>query len=293
VIRFGPAGWDYPDWRGPVYPRPAPRGFDPLGYLAQWFDTIEINSTFYRPQRAEVALGWCRRVAARPAFRFTVKLWRRLTHERDAYGSDEVELARAPLEAIAAEGRLGAVLVQFPWSFRRDAAAREWLRDLFRALRGLPLVLEVRHESWNVPETYVELAERGVGFVNLDQPQFRRSLRPSAVVTAHVGYVRVHGRNYHDWFRAGAGRDARYDYLYSAEELAPWAERTKAIASEPEVDDVYVVTNNHFEGKSVANAAMLNALVTGERVAAPPDAVRHYREALAPFVQDAPRDRLL
>jgi uncharacterized protein YecE (DUF72 family) len=283
VIRFGPAGWDYPDWRGPVYPRPAPRGFDPLAYLARWFDTVEINSTFYRPQRAEVARGWCRRVASRPDFRFTVKLWRRLTHERDAYGSDEVEAARAPLEAIATEGKLGAVLVQFPWSFRRDAAAREWLRDLFRALRGLPLVLEVRHASWNVPESYVELAEQGVGF----------SMRPSAVATAHVGYVRVHGRNYHDWFRAKAGRDARYDYLYSAEELEPWAERTRAIAAEPGVDDVYVVTNNHFEGKAVANAAMLHALVERRRVEAPPEAVRHFGGALAPFVQAVPRDRLL
>ncbi|HEX9291115.1 MAG TPA: DUF72 domain-containing protein, partial [Anaeromyxobacteraceae bacterium] len=54
MIRFGPAGWDYPDWRGAVYPKPAPRGFDPLAYLARWFETVEVNSTFYRPARAEV-----------------------------------------------------------------------------------------------------------------------------------------------------------------------------------------------------------------------------------------------
>ncbi len=293
MIRFGPAGWDYPDWRGLVYPRPVPRGFDPLAYLSRWFDMVEVNSTFYRPQRADVARRWCERVAARPRFAFTAKLWRRFTHEREAYGADEVKVARRALDALAAERRLGAVLAQFPWSFRRDAAAVEWLRDLFRALQGLPLVLEVRHASWNVPDTYAELAEQGVGFVNLDQPLFRGSIQPSAVATARVGYVRVHGRNHRDWFREEAGRDARYDYLYSAEELAPWAERTSAIAAEPRVEDVYVVTNNHFEGKAVANAAMLRSLVEGRRVDAPPDVVRHFREALAPFVHEPARDLLL
>ena len=290
VIRFGPAGWDYPDWSGAVYPKPAPRGFDPLAYLSRWFDAVEVNSTFYRPQRPEVARAWCERVAARRSFRFTAKLWKRLTHEREAYGAEEVGAA---LDAIAEQGRLGAVLVQFPWSFRRDAAALEWLRDLFRALSGLPLVLEVRHASWNVPETFAELAEQGVGFVNVDQPLFRRSMGPSAVATARVGYVRVHGRNYKDWFREKAGRDARYDYLYTADELAPWAERTKAIAEQPRVEDVYVVTNNHFQGKAVANAAMLQAMVDGRRVAVPPDLVARYHAALARFVKEEGQQRLL
>ncbi len=287
MIRFGPAGWDYPDWRGTVYPKPAPRGFDPLAYLARWFDTVEINSTFYRPQRPDVARAWCERVAAHPRFLFTAKLWRRFTHEREAYGAEDVDAARGAFDAMARERRLGAVLIQFPWSFRRDAAAEEWLRDLFRAFQGLPLVLEVRHASWNVPETYAALTERGVGFVNLDQPLFRNSIRPSAVATAPVGYVRVHGRNYRDWFREKAGRDARYDYLYTADELQPWVERVEALADEPNVEDVYVVTNNHFAGKAVANATMLHAMVEGAKVEAPPDAVRQYRDVLAPFVREA------
>ncbi len=284
MIRFGPAGWDYPDWRGVVYPKRAPRGFDPLEYLSRWFEAVEVNSTFYRPQRPEVARGWCERVSARRSFRFTAKLWKRLTHEREAYGSAEVAAARAALDELQEQERLGAVLVQFPWSFRRDAAALEWLHDLFTALSGLPLVLEVRHASWNVPDTYQELADRGVGFVNLDQPLFRSSMKPSAVATSRVGYVRVHGRNYKDWFREKAGRDARYDYLYTAEELEPWARRTKAIAELPRVEDVYVVTNNHFEGKAVANAAMLQAMVEGHRVSAPPDLTARYGAALGPFV---------
>jgi uncharacterized protein YecE (DUF72 family) len=293
VIRFGPAGWDYPDWRGRVYPKPAPRGFDPLAYVARWFDTVEVNSTFYRPARAEVARAWCQRVAARPRFRFTAKVWKRLTHEREAYGAEEVAAARGALDALAAAGRLGAVLVQFPWSFKREPASLEWLRDLWAALAGLPLVLEVRHASWNAAETYAELAERGIGFVNLDQPLFKRSIGPSAVATSRVGYVRVHGRNYRNWFRERAGRDERYDYLYTADELAPWAERTRALAEAPGVEDVYVVTNNHFRGQAVANAAMLESMVEEKPVAAPPDLVASYREVLAPFVLPEPGQRWL
>jgi uncharacterized protein YecE (DUF72 family) len=291
VIRFGPAGWDYPDWRGKVYPKPAPRGFDPLAYLARWFATVEVNSTFYRPQRAEVARAWCGRVAANREFRFAVKAWRRLTHEREAFGAAEVKAAREALDAIDAEGRLGAVLVQFPWSFRREPASLEWLRDVVAALAGLPLVVEVRHLSWNVPATYDELAERGVGFVNVDQPLFKNSIRPSAVATSRVGYVRVHGRNYKDWFREKAGRDARYDYLYRAGELEEWAERTRALAEAPAVEDVYVVTNNHFEGKAVANAAMLEAMVEARPVEVPPELARAYPEALARYAVAAPPEQ--
>ncbi|HET9595499.1 MAG TPA: DUF72 domain-containing protein [Anaeromyxobacteraceae bacterium] len=284
MIRFGPAGWDYPDWRGRVYPKPAPRGFDPLAYLARWFDTVEVNSTFYRPARPEVARAWCERVAAHSRFRFTAKLWRRLTHEREAYGREEVAAARGALDALDEAGRLGAVLVQFPWSFKREEASLEWLEGLWSALAGLPLVLEVRHASWNAAETYDELAERGIGFVNVDQPLFRRSIGPSAVATSRVGYVRVHGRNYRNWFREKAGRDERYDYLYTSDELAPWAERTRSLAEAPGVEDVYVVTNNHFRGQAVANAAMLESMVEERPVAAPPELVASYREVLARYV---------
>src|SRR5688572_18291042 len=76
-VRYGTAGWDYKDWAGVVYPKPAPRGFDPLGYLSKFFDVVEVNSTFYRPAPAAYAVSWADRVAANPRFRFAVKLWRR------------------------------------------------------------------------------------------------------------------------------------------------------------------------------------------------------------------------
>ncbi|BDG03028.1 DUF72 domain-containing protein [Anaeromyxobacter oryzae] len=284
MIRYGPAGWEYADWAGIVYPRPEGKGFDRLAYLARFFSTVEVNATFYRPFPADVAARWCERVRDFPAFRFGAKVWRRFTHDREPYGAEEVAQARAALDRLHEEGRLGAALLQFPWSFKRDEASEEWLRGVFRALAGLPLVLEVRHASWDDPEVLHALADAGVGMVNVDQPRFRRSLGPRARVTSDVAYVRVHGRNWRDWFRKGAGRDARYDYLYSAEELAPWAERIVEMAETPRAPDVYVVTNNHFRGQAPANAKMLEAMVEKRRVEAPPDLVAAYRAALAPFV---------
>jgi uncharacterized protein YecE (DUF72 family) len=202
MIRFGPAGWSYSDWAGPVYPKPKPKGFDALRYMAAYFDTVEVNATFYRPATAKTAESWLERVADRPDFRFTAKLWQRFTHQRkEAWTADEVRQARAALDPLHGGGKLGALLLQFPWSFRRTDENREWLDDLAREFRDFPLVLEVRHDSWNVPEFFAGLGERGIGFVNIDQPLFSNSIAPSAHATGRVGYVRVHGRNYHDWFR--------------------------------------------------------------------------------------------
>lgn len=280
MIRIGPAGWAYDDWNGIVYPTPRPRGFDPLAYLAGYFDTVEVNSTFYRPATAATARKWVDRVADNPRFRFTAKAWRRFTHERDeAFTRADVAAAREALDPLHEAERLGAVLLQFPWSFKRDDESRHWLDDVTSAYRGYPLVLEVRHASWNVPAFYEALADRGIGFVNIDQPLFARSIGPSATATAPIGYVRLHGRNYEDWFREGAGVEARYDYLYSADELRPWADRTRKVAER--AGDVYVVTNNHFQGKAVANAAMLGVMLGEGATGAPPGVVERYGDALA------------
>ena len=283
MIRVGIAGWDYDDWKGIVYPSPAPRGFDPLAWLAGFFPLVEVNSTFYRPAAPQAVRSWVSRVAGRPDFRFAAKVWRRLTHERSPLGAADVRAARAGLDLLAGEGRLAAALLQFPWSFRRDPSSRAWLREVTRALRGLPLVLEVRHASWDVPDFYASLAGEGIGFVNLDQPLFRSSLGPSAVATAPVAYVRIHGRNAADWFRAGATRDERYDYLYAPEELAPWVERVRAVAAAPGVTDVVVVTNNHFGGQEVVNALQLRSMLEGRRVEGPATLWQRFADALDPF----------
>ncbi len=287
VVRVGPAGWSYDDWVGPVYPAPRPRGFDPLLYLARYVDTVEVNSTFYRPASARAARSWLGRVGDNPHFRFTAKLWQRFTHEQTAgaWTAGDVREARLAFDTLAAGDRLGAVLVQFPWRFKRTPEAREWLGEVVRDFADLPLVVEMRHDSWLVPAFFDSLAERNVGFVNIDQPLFRRSVQPSATTTARVGYVRMHGRNAKDWFRQDASVNERYDYLYSAEELAPWVARTREIASE--AAEVYVVANNHYRGQAMANVVMTRSLLAGEPAPAPPQLIAAYADVLAPFAYAA------
>ena len=285
TIRVGPAGWSYDDWTGPVYPDPKPRGFDPLEFLARYVDTVEVNSTFYRPASPTAARSWLARSADNPRFRFTAKLWQRFTHEQavGAWTTAEVREARAALDTLRDGGRLGAVLLQFPWRFKRTPESREWLGDLVSAFPELPLVVEVRHDSWLVPEFFEGLAERGVGFVNIDQPLFRRSVKPSAEAVGAVGYVRVHGRNAKDWFRADAGVNERYDYLYSADELAPWVERTLEIATE--AGETYVVANNHYRGQAMVNGTMMRAMLDGSPAAAPPQLIAAYPDALREYAR--------
>jgi uncharacterized protein YecE (DUF72 family) len=283
-VWVGPAGWDYADWKGVVYPAKAPKGFDRLGYIARYFDTVEINSTFYGPVRAETARTWLAHVVDNPRFRFTAKLWRRFTHERGApWTADEVRTVRDGFDTLAGAGRLGAVLLQFPWSFRRDDAAEEWLRDLFSAFAAYPLVLEVRHASWNSGDLLAQLAARGVGLVNIDQPLFKSSIGPAAYATGGVGYVRLHGRNYQQWFRARATVAERYDYFYPESELRPWVARIGEIAARPEVREVYAIANNHHLGKAPANAGMIKGMLTEDPAPLPPSLFDRYRADVAPW----------
>ena len=291
TLRFGPAGWMYKDWEGIVYPHPKPPRFDQLRYIAEYFDAVEINSTYYGPPPARTTSSWVQRVEEHKNFRFTAKLWKRFTHERGkAWTTGEVDQVRAGFDVMMESGRLGAVLLQFPWSFRRDDENREWLGDVMRTFRQYPLVVEVRHLSWLAPDFLRNLEEEGVGFVNIDQPRFHDSIGPTAHATSRVGYVRVHGRNYKDWFREKAPVEQRYNYLYPPDELKPWANRAKEIASDPATKEVYVITNNHYKGKSVANALMLKSMVTSATVPAPSGVFDAYGNVMQGYAE--PREGL-
>ena len=274
-IRVGPAGWSYPDWDGVVYPRPKPADFHEAAYLAQFFDTIEINTTFYQAPNPQIAKGWARKVAANSNFKFTAKLWQRFTHDRNANRQEE-KVFKEGLAPLVEAGRLGALLLQFPWSFKNTRENREYLGGLVVEFMEYPLVLEVRHNSWNQPETFQMLAELGVGFCNIDQPVIGRSIAPTDRSTASVGYVRLHGRNYEHWFTSEDRPEERYNYLYSMEELEPWAQRIKSIAERADV--TYVITNNHFQGKAIANALQLISLLSHQPVRVPETLLARFPE---------------
>jgi uncharacterized protein YecE (DUF72 family) len=277
-VRVGPAGWSYDDWKGIVYPKKAGSKFDQLAYLAAYFDTIEINSSFYRPPSASSSKSWARRVAPNSDFKFTAKLYQRFTHERGQATPDDERAFKEGMDPLSESGKLGAVLMQFPWSFKNTQPERGYLAGLIDSFKQYPLVVEVRHASWNAPEIYEWLTDTGVGFCNIDQPLFSRSIKPSALTTSTIGYVRLHGRNYESWFAPSTDkpedRAERYNYLYSPEELRPWVEKIEKIASQAR--DTYVITNNHFQGKGIVNALEIKHDLSGEKVAGPAELFQHY-----------------
>ena len=277
--RVGVAGWSYPDWKGIVYPK-TPRG-DGLAYLTRYFDTIEVNSPFYRIPIAKTTSSWARRASANPNFRFTLKLFQGFTHDRNASVEDERDFKDALVPLVEA-GVMGGLLLQFPWSFKNEPESRSYLNELFDRFDAYPLVLEVRHASWNDRELYQLLERRAVGFCNIDQPLIGRSIAPTAKATGPVGYVRLHGRNYQDWFRENAGRDARYDYLYSDDELDPWIDKISEVSEN--ASETYVITNNHFRGQAVVNALQTRSRIEGRAVKAPASLVEHY-PVLAPITE--------
>jgi uncharacterized protein YecE (DUF72 family) len=287
-IRIGTAGWSYKDWDGILYPPEVSRKkVHPVEFLARFFDVIEINTSFYGHIRAELGRLWCRKAAAvNPNFVFTAKLHRSFTHSPLAVteptsavsirpNDEDERLAREGLESLASEGKLGALLIQFPVSFKNTSLNREYLEQLLRQFIEYPRVVEVRHDSWDNPGTIAEFNRQNVGFCNIDQPLLGRSLSPTEHVTSGVGYVRLHGRNYDQWFDSD-NRNDRYNYLYKPAELAKWKEKVEVIASKAET--TYVIANNHFQAKAAVNALELKHLLGGKKVAAPETLLRSYPE---------------
>jgi uncharacterized protein YecE (DUF72 family) len=284
-VRIGPAGWSYPDWRGIVYPARKPTAFQEVEYLSHFFDTIEINTSFYNPPRPEVVKSWLRQVQHNQNFKFTAKFWQRFTHERSADLEDE-RLFKEGIAPLAEAGRLGALLIQFPWSFKNTPENRQYVARLCVRFKEFPLVIEVRHLSWNAPEILEFLQELGVGFCNIDQPVIGLSLGPTERTTSPIGYVRLHGRNYKEWFSSDAEPAERYSYLYSLEELEPWIQRINGVAQHTRA--VFVITNNHFRGQAVTNALELNALMTNKKVQAPESLIRQYPELVQFAISESP-----
>ena len=278
-ILFGTAGWSYEDWRGRVYPRGRGGDFDELAYLSAYFDVVEVNSTFYRLPPPERGLSWLSRVATNPNFRFLLKLPQAWTHGREAPDPAGVASFRALAENIAAGGRLGALLMQFPWSFRNDRAGLARVESLAGLLPGLPLAVEVRHGGFADPAWADQLAAMGCSPVNVDQPLIGDSLPLGALIGKPFAYFRFHGRNRGAWFDETAGRDQRYDYLYGEEELAELARQIEDAALLAPI--VFVILNNHFRGQAAANALQLRARIFGQAIPHPPELLRHYPQLRA------------
>jgi len=286
-IYVGPAGWSYKDWEGIVYPAQLKKSQHPVEYLARYIDLIEVNTSFYGHIKPEWGKLWCRKArAVNPEFLFTAKLNRAFTHSPiavvESTSADTIRatpeddrLAREGLASVADENMLGAVLAQFPISFKNTNANRDYLDGMIDKFKQFPLVIEVRHNSWTNEGTLRYFAEKGVAFCNIDQPRLGKAVVPTEHVTAPLAYVRLHGRNYDQWFGSDSGAD-RYNYLYTRPELEGWKTRIDAIATKAQ--KTFVVTNNHFEGKAAVNALQLKHMLTGQPVLVPDTLLKRYWE---------------
>jgi len=269
---IGVAGWSYEDWKGVVYPSGER---NKLSFIARFLDCVEINTSFYRPLNPSLASKWLRDVSDNERFRFTAKLWSGLTHQLDeAYQRSEVPRVKAGFAPLQESGRLVAVLLQFPFYFRDSAESRDRLQRIAEDFAGFTKVLEVRDNSWAQPEALEFVRKLGLNIACLDMPLARSSFRERALVTGQVAYLRLHGRNYEAWFSKDAGRDERYDYLYSEDEMDSVVERVQKL--QDLAQRVVVIWNNHFKGKAVVNALESIERLLGRRVDVPEPLLEAY-----------------
>lgn len=251
-MRIGCSGYSYADWVGPFYP-PGTRPGDMLELYAQRFGTVEVNSTYYRLPGVKTFQGMSRKVPR--DFRFAVKLPGDITHRGRLEPAADFLRVTAPL---AEAGQLGPVLAQFPFAFKNGQDQRAYLGRLKEAMPGVALVVEFRHESWQVPAVARFLEDRGLALAAVDAPELPGLPRADATAVNRLGYVRFHGRNAGKWFEHDRAEE-RYDYRYSSRELEDWTARIRAV--EAATDELYIYFNNHFRGQAPANAGELAELL--------------------------------
>lgn len=235
-VFVGCAGWSFPHWNGPVYPKPRPRSFEPLTFLASRFDTVEISSTFYRPAESQTTERWLHRIEQNPNFVFTAKLGRQFTHDR-LTAATAVDFFKKGLWPLYQAGRLGALLMQFPPEFRFTPPNRQFARTLRRTFYEFPIAIDTPHESWEHSDAIAFVRELRVG------------LAGERTLTGATGYRRV--------------TDPSADIV----SVAAQAARLARLA-----DRYFVIFTGDLHGASFLQAAALRALLTGEPVAPPAQA---------------------
>lgn len=285
-LHIGTAGWSYPHWNGVVYPKSTAGGKHPLEFLAAKLDAVEINSSFYQALKPEVTGVWLKKAQFNKDFKFSAKLYRRFTHDR-VLDPQEIVAFKVGLYPLLRSGKLAALLMQFPWSFRFTPENQEFLIRLRRAFHEFPLVAEMRHSSWLAEEAIGTFLDYKIGFCNLDQPEYTSAMPPTSYLTSAIGYVRLHGRNPQNNL-GGFDRHAaseptgsvpsarlrQHDYLYSETELQQWRTRIERISRYAET--TFVIFNNDAYGKSVVNALQLQTMQTGRPVAIPRELRRKF-----------------
>jgi uncharacterized protein YecE (DUF72 family) len=257
-ILIGTSGFSYDDWRGVFYPEKLSSS-DFLSFYSGEFPAVELNFSYYRiPEPAQ-----CMRMLEKSAYRveFVVKAFQGLTHElTDESLSEILPKFKTSIAPFFHEGRLGAVLLQFPQSFHYRTESRLYLESLIKGLSPLPLCVEFRQRDWLRDSVFATLTELQAGFVCVDEPCLRGLLPPLEEATSGVGYIRFHGRNRAKWYTGDTKE--RYDYLYSDNELREWLPRVSVIANKTE--RIFIFFNNHRRGQAIVNARMMRDLLNAQ-----------------------------
>ena len=274
-IFIGPAGWSYRDWEGIVYPLQKEKGFDQLRYLSQIFNVIEINSSFYRPPAVRTTERWAEKVKNNPNFIFTCKLWQEYTHNRNNFpGKTEEILVKQGLDVLKKSERLGALLIQFPWSFKNVPENFDWLKNILSLFKDYNPVVEVRHQSWNEKSLLDFLDEHNAAFANIDQPVIGQSIPLTSFSSNKLSYLRLHGRNKKNWFAKDANVASRYDYLYDENELSGVKKKIEDMMENS--PKTYIIFNNHYSGQAAANALQTMFFLDNKKVSVPEGLVETY-----------------
>lgn len=289
-LNVGIAGWSYADWRDTVYRLPTPHqqldlfgtpvheparyAQDELVFIKDFVDMIEINSSFYRIPSAKTTTSWVRRVSGKPHFFFTAKLSNEFTHQHRR----DPALARAFADAmtpLAEAERLRGLLAQFRYDFSDTPASREllkWLHAHFASLA--PMIVEVRHISWQTPGALGFLEALPATIAHLDYPTARDSFAPRICTSGETAYLRLHGRNRKAWFSRQSTVEETYNYDYSENEVKELVERSEEILGN--VKELTIVANNHYQGKAVSAALRIKSELTKEKLPIPPALLETY-----------------
>jgi uncharacterized protein YecE (DUF72 family) len=268
MIHIGTSGYSYADWKGPYYPENI-KDNEMLSFYSKDFKATEINYTYYRMPAARTLAAIAKKVP--DDFVFTIKASKELTHERELEGEElgtpeNFKLFREALQPLIDERKFGAVLAQFPNSFRPTPENRDYLKVFRDRMGDLPLVVEFRNSSWVTDDTMELLRENNLGYCCVDEPRMKGLIPPIAVATAPVAYVRFHGRNAQKWWRHDEAYE-RYSYSYKPEELEEWVPKIDKLDNSAQ--HTFIFTNNHFQGQAVDTARQLREMLTkaGEKVA--------------------------
>ena len=261
MLRIGTSGFSYKDWVGAYYPT-GTRTDVMLELYSGEFSTVELDYTYYAMPNPKSMAGFVQRTPA--GFTFSVRTHKSITHDKsltDEEASKNAQRVADALLPLTEAGRLGAVLVQFPWSFRMTPSNLARLESIVSSFSGMRTAVEFRNDTWANAEALSALRGLQAALCCVDEPRIVGLFPPLVAVTADFSYLRFHGRNARNWWSQAPGMD-RYDYDYSDGELDEWIPGIHKL--EKATKETYIYMNNCHMGKAARNARALKRKLMGD-----------------------------